>query len=527
MTTPSDDVFPAVIIGAGLAGLTAAIHLAERDVPPLILEADRLWAGGRLSGGDPDTFEYGGRVWSFTPDHGVHALWGGYDNLRAMLEHFLHMPLIHSTGEEWVNRWGRAVRVVEAGSAVRKSWLPAPFHYLQLLLRPRFWRTIIPLDFLSLPGFLASILLTIGLDPLAEGTPLDGLMLNEYFRGWTPNLRATFVGLAQNLLAAPADSISLAGFLAALRFYTLLRRDSWQLDYFPGNSHDHLVRPLIEQIEARGGMLLSGAEAIRLEQVEGGWKVIVHDSQRGGSRSLMAARVILAVNASAAQRLLSASPATAPQADKLRFPPDLRNVAVRLWFDRAPREGTLGGMMTGDFEVDNFFWLHRLYAEFADWRDQGYSAAETHIYGTVKKLEQSDKNLLILAVTELQRAFPELRGHFVHGVVRRNSQSQSQFRIPTHDSLHVETPWSGVYACGDWVGYPTTALWMERATVTGIAAANHVLQANGLEPFPILAPKPPERLVRALSAMLHFFRRVLGPGVRALLRILRRRTSSI
>src|SRR6185436_9064820 len=43
-----------IVIGAGLAGLTAAVHLAERGVPVVLLEADRLHAGGRVWGG-PDS----------------------------------------------------------------------------------------------------------------------------------------------------------------------------------------------------------------------------------------------------------------------------------------------------------------------------------------------------------------------------------------------------------------------------------------------------------------------------------------
>jgi uncharacterized protein with NAD-binding domain and iron-sulfur cluster len=111
-----------VIIGAGLAGLTAALHLAARGIPPLVLEADSRWPGGRLAGGDLDTFEYGGRVWSFRPDHGVHALWGGYHNMRALLDRFLDIELNPSPGEEWINRWGREVRMIEAGNAVRSRW---------------------------------------------------------------------------------------------------------------------------------------------------------------------------------------------------------------------------------------------------------------------------------------------------------------------------------------------------------------------------------------------------------------------
>src|SRR5262249_14349155 len=199
--------------------------------------------------GEPDTFEYNGRVWSFPSEHGMHALWGGYVNLRATFERFLNVELHESTGEEWINRWRREVRTVEAGRAVRFGWLPAPFHYLSLLLYPRFWRTITPLDFLSLPGFLFSILWTVGLDPIGEGVALDGLMMSEYFRGWTPNLRATFTGLGVNLLAAPAEDITLTGLIAAIRFYTMLRRDAWQPAFLPNNPHKCVLQPLIEYIE--------------------------------------------------------------------------------------------------------------------------------------------------------------------------------------------------------------------------------------------------------------------------------------
>ena len=104
----NDDIFPVVVIGGGLAGLCAALHLAARDVPPLLLEADLEWPGGRLAGGAPDTFAYGGRTWQFGSEHGAHALWGAYDNMRATLDRFIDIALRESEGEEWINRWGNA-----------------------------------------------------------------------------------------------------------------------------------------------------------------------------------------------------------------------------------------------------------------------------------------------------------------------------------------------------------------------------------------------------------------------------------
>ncbi|MEQ8677877.1 MAG: FAD-dependent oxidoreductase [Aggregatilineales bacterium] len=522
-----EDIFPVVIIGGGLAGLTAAVHLAERGITPLLIDADSFWTGGRLNGGEPDTFTFDGKEWAFRPDHGVHALWGGYNNMRAMLTRFTNVELTRSTGEDWINRWGREVRTLEAGNAVRYGWLPAPFHYLQLLFNPRIWSTITPLDFLSLPGFLFSILWTVGLDPIREEVRLEGLTIKDFFRGWTPNLRMTFTGLGQNLLAAPSESISLTGLIAALRFYTVLRRDSWQMEYLPGNSHDHLIMPLTRAIEERGGMIRRGVTAQKLIAEEGYLRVIVEDSDRRGLRSIRAKHIILATNAPSAKRLLHASPATAPVAETMQFPNGLRNVVVRMWFSTAPKDGTDGGMFTGDFVPDNFFWLHRLYDEFKAWHEEtGGSAIEVHIYGNEKLLDQPDRNLLITAIDEVQRAFPVVRGAFVHGAVRRNSRGHTEFRVPMRkDSLFVDTPWSGVYACGDWIGYDTPSLWMERATTTGIAAANHVIEHYQRESFPLIQIPPPGLLVRGLALIVRGIRIIFAPIVRVL-RGLRQRNKS-
>ncbi len=521
MPKNNDAVFPVVIIGAGMAGLTAAAHLAERGISPLILEADRLWPGGRMAGGAPDTFEYAGREWSFPSEHGMHALWGGYDNLRATIDRFTDIKLQLSPGEEWINRWGREVRVIEAGNAIRSRWLPAPFHHLQLLFHPGIWATITPLDFLSLPGFLFSLLWTVGMDPFKEQVALDGLLMDEYFRAWTPNLRATFTGLGANLLAAPVEEIPLTAFIAALRFYTMLRRDSWTMQYLPGPPQECLLTPLIDHIEHHDGMLLMGATAQRLERQGDHWRIVVDDSVRGGRRSLLAENIIMAVQPPAAKRLLLNSPATREVAANLRFPRAVQNATVRLWFKASPRPGTPGGMFTGDFLPDNFFWMHRLYDEFAKWHDvTGGSVLEMHIYATSSVLSQPATVLLIQCLDEAQRAFPSLRGHYVHGTVRLNTLDQTLLRVPTQDSLHVKTSWPNFYAGGDWVGYDTPSLWLERATVTGIAAANHVIRASQREPFPIIQPPPPEVPARVLGAGVRLFRRTVGRVILSVARLI-------
>ncbi|HUS14663.1 MAG TPA: FAD-dependent oxidoreductase, partial [Chloroflexia bacterium] len=75
---------PPVVIGGGMAGIVAALHLAERGLRPLLLEAGPV-AGGRLAGGEDVTLEAAGHTFSFPGEHGIHAIWGQYRNLRALL----------------------------------------------------------------------------------------------------------------------------------------------------------------------------------------------------------------------------------------------------------------------------------------------------------------------------------------------------------------------------------------------------------------------------------------------------------
>jgi carotenoid phi-ring synthase / carotenoid chi-ring synthase len=515
-STPESDAYPVVILGAGLAGLVAAAHLAERGIPPLILETDLEYAGGRLSGGATETIEYQGRSWEFPSEHGVHALWGAYINMREILGRFLEIQLFPSTGEEWINKWGSRVRYVEAGTAIRWKFIPAPLHYLQLLFNYRFWNTITTIDFFSAPGLVASILWTMGFDPITEQKPLPGRMMKEYFRGWTPNLRATFTGIAHSMLAANSQAISLTAFVAAMRFYTMLGRDRWKVDYFPGNSNAVLIQPLLDYITQKGGKIIYGADVQSLQREGERWKIRFEDKTFQGRRQVTAENVISALHAPGAKRVfMNSESATFEAAQGLEFPNGLPSVVLRLWFKESPKNRASGGIFTGDFKIDNFFWLHIIHQEFRDWHTAtGGSAIEVHIYGPAPFLDQEDRTMLIHVLHEVQQAFPEVKGGFIHGTVRRNSATHTQFIVPTESSLGVDTPWPKLYACGDWIAHPAPVLWMERCCVTALEAANRVLQTYSLPSYPVQPPHPPERIARTLGFLFRGVRRLLRPLIR-------------
>jgi carotenoid phi-ring synthase / carotenoid chi-ring synthase len=125
---------------------------------------------------------------------------------------------------------------------------------------------------------------------------------------------------------------------------------------------------------------------------------------------------------------------------------------------------------------------------------------ELHIYGPDNFLNQSDAVILARALTDLYRAYPELRRHRLAQSLQRNAPTHSRLIVDSPERwLGVQTPWPQVWACGDWVRGEWPALFMERACVSGLEAANCVLRALNCEPFPIAAYSEPEWLAKYLQ----------------------------
>lgn len=495
---------PIVIIGGGLAGLSAAMRLATAGLQPLLLEAaPRL--GGRVAASDDDRLEHDGREWIFRAEHGIHGIWGQYRNLRALLAELnLLDTLVPAQREDWLHAEGDQVRRAEAGSAVRRSWFPAPLHYLALLLRPRFLSMLGARDLIGLPRVIGSLYLALAYDPLCEPTRLDRRNLETLFHHWPPRLRAFVVALLRSGLADQPGLVPLSGAVAFLRFYTLLRRDAWEFAYLPADPGRALLEPLAAAIQQRGGRIQCDTPVTALTRATTGWHV---QTARG---AFSCRQVIVALDAPNARQLFNASPEIVGEG--LEWPAGLATGVARFWFSRAPRAGAESGICSGDFTIDNFFWLQRFQRDVAAWHTaSGGALVEAHIYGPPEVLALADEVLLERARGDLLRAYPELRDSLIHQAIRRNPATHTRFAAGYGGRhLGVASPWPGISCAGDWIAYPHPALFLERACVTGIAAAARAAAALRVVVPPPLPPAQAEPLARALETALR--------GVRELVR---------
>jgi isorenieratene synthase len=228
-----------------------------------------------------------------------------------------------------------------------------------------------------------------------------------------------------------------------------------------------------------------------------------------GEESVCAGEVILATDPNSARKILRAS--FGEEVDGLFFPRALSNAVIRLWFDVKPRNGAEAGIFTGSFTVHNYFWLDRLYDPYRRWaRETNGSALEVHVYGPPETLAQPEAALLTRAITDVQQAWPELRGHRIGGHLQRNSESHTLPSVGAKEKhLGTETPWKNLFCAGDWVRHPAPAFFLERACLTGMEAANAVLAGRGVQKFELVDYLPAEPFVAWIEKLMRRGRKTI------------------
>jgi isorenieratene synthase len=472
----------AVVIGGGIAGMTAALLLAERGVAVTLLEREAQ-LGGRLAAW-PSTLPDGSR---HMVGHGFHAFFRQYYNWRDVLRRI-------DPGLSFLQPVPRYPIISRQWPEENFAGLPStpPVNLLALLARSPSLRLR---DLRAVDGAAALPLLNYSrddtyarFDNISAKDFLDGL-------GMPARARAMLFDVFAHSFFNHQERMSAAEMLMQFHFYFLRNPEGLDFDAPTQDYETAIWAPLAAQLQALGGEIRTG---VTVDRVEPGWTV----SLAGGAR-LRADHVVLAADPGSARSIAAASPGLARHAPVLAGQlAAVRTTApyavTRLWTDRdcAPARAVFSGV-SQEATLDSVTVCHRLERPAAQWaRRIGGSVLEVHAYAAPDGLGATELTERMWA--ELGALWPETAAMSVLHVEERVGHDAPAFDLGSDATRPgVVTDADGLYLAGDWVRMPFPCALMERAAASAVLAVNAVLQRYGAGPAQVYSVAPRGLLARA------------------------------
>jgi isorenieratene synthase len=469
-----------VVVGGGIAGVSAAVVLAERGLPVAICEAaSRL--GGRL-GTDPHTLPDGTEQ---LVDHGFHGFFRQYYNWRRILRRVGTgaTPLLHPLG---------GYPVISASWPTEEfGRLPPapPLSLFALALRSPSLRIR---DVARANLALGANLLTF--DPEKTYARLDRVSAEEFLAALRLPRRARvmlFNVFAHSFFNDPG-TMSAAELVAMFHFFFLGNPEGLGMDAPHADYQSAIWAPLTRYLEQRGVRIETGTAVSRLNrEPDGHWQVATD-----GGEVLTADEVVLATDAGAAAPILGASPcATAGDARLAAVAAEPRTgppyAVARYWLDGDvdPARAQFTSIADPGL-LDSVTLYHRFEAGARQWHERtGGSVIELHAYACPPGTSAAVLGASML--TELRVLWPEVARLSPVDQRCQVGTDAAGFPVGAHGSTPaVGTEVPGLTLAGDWVAAPFPCALMERAAVTGIMAANLILAAAGLGTEPLWSVPP-------------------------------------
>jgi isorenieratene synthase len=465
----------AVVVGGGIAGVSAALVLAERGVRVTLLEAaGRL--GGRL-GAWPRTLP-DGTVQQV--EHGFHGFFRHYYTWRSVLRR--------------IDPELGFLRPLPGYPVISRRWpaedfaaLPAlpPVNLLALLARSPSLRLR---DLRGVDRAAAAALLEF--DRTRTYAQLDGVTATELLDrlGLPDRARAVLFEVFAHSFFNREAEFSAAELVMMFHFYFLANPEGLGLDVTADDHGSCVWAPLARLLARLGVDVRTGTPVDRLERTAAGWRTVA----TGGS-TVDSEHAVLAVDPAALKRIVVASAGLpAPLARQVAGLAVSAPYAVaRFWTDRPVFSG-----VSREPTTDSITVYSRLEDGARQWAGRtGGEVVELHAYATEDGLTAEAAASRMW--TELGGLWPEAAGLRVLHREARVGQDAPGFP-PASDGSRpgVRTGDPTLLLAGDWVRLPFASALMERAATTGVLAANDVLTRAGARAEPVSTVRPRGLLAR-------------------------------
>lgn len=530
-----------VILGSGLAGLSAGVHLLEAAPGRFRV---RILERGHVTGGKassmPHVDDATGRT--FTVDHGFHVFFD-YPNLGARLESLGAMGGMTELRHDVLMWSGGTVR------RFRAVPLPSPFHLLAGGLESGLFGVV---EGLAVFRFLAEIFV-LEIDRLSERErrTLDETSFADYARdhGLTQDILQSsfFRFVTQSAFIYPYPMSALAA-VAAIQLVSQ-SYDAVAMRYMNVGLGEAIAAPLVRHFLRQGGVLETFNQAQRIEVSGGKVTSVAVQASRHFIHSAEMASGILSNYASVETPVAPPSPpgpAGAHAAAGDDAPAGtVTHVSADYYVAALPPLDLVGTLTQESLALPYFDAITRLKTQMTIaltvWYDRKVSPADADgaivalpgPFSTVCDLarvqsdpegtgsvvqfvgengaftDKTDQEVIAAAMAVLHTLWPASAIAVVEKSYFHRGRHDAFFlTTPGSDALRptAASPYSNLVLAGDYTQTGLRVICMEGAYISGMQAANEILAREGLPRLPIAPMRQPggatqvARLARRLLA---------------------------
>jgi zeta-carotene desaturase len=456
---PTPDVLDVVIIGAGAAGLAAAVALSGAGARVSLLER-KPFVGGRA-------YSYAHPALDEVIDS-QHVLLGCCTNL---------VDLCNLSGASQHIRWYDRITFLEPSTAttptrrsdIGPSPLPSPGHSaLSFLRAPMLSLADKSRIALGLLDFLRTY-------PSTDDEPFSAWLTRTHQTDrairhfWEPIIVGTLNDTFDRCSTRYAGQVFHESFMKSARGGRL---------GIPSQPLSEFYAAIAQLAEQQGTTLHPRTSIDRIEHLPGGlWQATASDGSVHRAPSLL-----LALPFEQTARLLATLPETSPQ--RQRIEPSLSHfthapiTTIHLWFDRPITDLDHAALL--DTRIQWMFNKTRIRRFETDQEPTPGQYLELVISASIPELQQTREQILTSAIAELTRFFPPVREvKLLKSGVLKEARATSSV-TPGLDRFRPapDAPGDNLYLAGDWTlsGWPST---MEGAVRSGRLAAEAIARATG------------------------------------------------
>ncbi|HEY6745576.1 MAG TPA: FAD-dependent oxidoreductase [Mycobacteriales bacterium] len=465
----------AVVAGGGVAGVSAALVLAERGVRVTLLEAAGH-LGGRL-GAWPRTLP-DGTVQQV--EHGFHGFFRQYYTWRSLLRR--------------IDPELGFLQPLPGYPVISRTWPPEdfaslpglpPLNLLALLVRSPSLRVR---DLRSIDRVAATRLLEF--DRAATYAELDGTSAKEFLDrlAMPDRARAVLFEVFGHSFFNREESFSAAELVAQFHFYFLANPEGLGMDVTTDDHGSCIWDPFGAILSRLGVDVRTGTAVDRLERAATGWRAVA----QGGS-TVDAQHAVLALDPAALATVVAASSGLPPAlvAEAATLTTSAPYAVARYWTDRpVEADRPVFSGVSREPTLDSISVYSRMEDGARQWAGRtGGEVLELHAYAAPDGLTAEEAADRMWA--ELTGLWPEAGRLRVLDRETRVGLDAPGFP-PGSDGTRpgVRTGDPTLLLAGDWVRLPFASALMERAATTGVLAANDVLTRAGARAEPVTTVRP-------------------------------------